>query len=67
VVSSPPEWLARSKKLRLSLDALAVETFGTEETPRRWAGTVKAHDAETDASNCATCETCVGDNCPRSA
>lgn len=55
------------KKLRLNLDALAVETFGTEVAARRWAGTVEAHAAGTDPSNCATCETCVGDNCPRPA
>jgi ferredoxin len=51
------------KKLRLSLDALAVESFRTEDSARRWAGTVEAHRANTDASNCATCDTCP-DNCP---
>jgi formate hydrogenlyase subunit 6/NADH:ubiquinone oxidoreductase subunit I len=51
------------KKLRLSLDTLAVESFGTEDTALRWGGTVEAHDPKTDPSNCPTCDTCP-DHCP---
>ena len=54
------------KKLRLSIDTLAVDSFETHAAAPA-GGTVEAHDAGTDPSNCATCETCVGDNCPRSA
>ena len=51
------------KKLTLDLDTLAVESFGTEDAARRWAGTVEARDGETDASNCPTCDSCP-DHCP---
>jgi hypothetical protein len=53
------------KKLRLSLDALAVESFDANDTFRHWAGTVEARDDDTDASNCPTCDTCQGDNCKK--
>ncbi|HEU0302452.1 MAG TPA: hypothetical protein VFR37_23535 [Longimicrobium sp.] len=58
------------KKLTLSIDELQVATFQTlpDRTPE--LGTVRARQAEdgyafaaTDASNCASCETCQGPNC----
>ena len=62
------------KKLRLSMDALRVETFETLTLPWREFGTVQARqaggnaafaaaDEDTDASNCRTCDTCQGPNC----
>jgi hypothetical protein len=60
------------KKLRLSMDALQVESFDTLSLPWREFGTVHARQGagtaafaadETDASNCATCDTCQGPNC----
>ena len=59
------------RKLKLGMDALKVETFETLSLPWREFGTVQARQAagnpafaaDTDASNCATCDTCVGDNC----
>jgi hypothetical protein len=51
------------KKLRLSLDALAVETFETYPALTLPVGTVRAREEDTDASNCKTCDTCVGPNC----
>jgi hypothetical protein len=60
------------KKLRLSMDALQVETFETLTLAWREVGTVQARvavanaayaDEGTDASNCATCDTCQGPNC----
>jgi hypothetical protein len=59
------------KKLRLSIDALQVETFQPLALALPEFGTVRARQAEdgpayaagTDASNCATCETCQGGNC----
>lgn len=54
------------RKLSLGLESLAVESFETHAAPPG-AGTVEAHEAGTEASNCATCDTCVGDNCPRPA
>jgi hypothetical protein len=53
------------KKLRLSLDALAVETFETYAGFAVPAGTVRAREEGTDASNCRTCDTCGDDNCPK--
>ncbi|HEU4456987.1 MAG TPA: hypothetical protein VFR81_28215 [Longimicrobium sp.] len=50
------------KKLRLSLDALTVDSFETYPVPR-FEGTVHARAEGTDASNCATCETCQGPHC----
>ena len=52
------------KKLRLSLDALEVETFATYPALALPAGTVRAREEGTDASNCATCDTCGDPNCP---
>lgn len=59
------------KKLRLRMDELRVETFETMAIDLPEFGTVRARQAEdgpayaagTDASNCATCDTCVGPNC----
>lgn len=60
------------KKLRLSMDALQVETFEPLALAWRERGTVQARAAVanpayagegTEASNCATCDTCVGPNC----
>lgn len=51
------------KKLTLSLDALAVESFEPLAAVPAYAGTVQARGAGTDASNCATCDTCQGPNC----
>ena len=60
------------KKLRLSMDALQVETFETLTLPPSVSGTVQGRqrvvnavygDEGTDASNCATCDTCQGPNC----
>ena len=60
------------KKLRLSMDALKVETFETHTVVWPMRGTVQARvavvniafaDEGTDASNCATCDTCQGPNC----
>jgi hypothetical protein len=51
------------RKLTLNLDALAVDSFEPDTAALGYAGTVRAHDGETDASNCATCDTCQGDNC----
>ncbi|HYW12059.1 MAG TPA: hypothetical protein VE871_08880 [Longimicrobium sp.] len=60
------------KKLRLSMDALQVETFETLTVVWREVGTVQARgavanamhaDEGTEASNCATCDTCQGPNC----
>jgi hypothetical protein len=53
------------KKLRLSLDALAVETFETYAGFVPPMGTVQARADGTDASNCATCDTCGDANCPK--
>ena len=60
-------------KLRLSMDDLRVESFPTLELVPRESGTVHARQgaaeavirgfAETDASNCRTCDTCQGPNC----
>ncbi len=52
------------KKLRLSLDALAVESFEPHAGITWPAGTVQARDAGTEASNCKTCDTCGAPNCP---
>ena len=66
-------------KLRLDIDALAVESYATDDHAR-WAdvGTVKAHQdaadaaddaaddarrAATNPSECPTCDTCQGPNC----
>ncbi len=61
------------KKLRLTMDALRVETFETLTLPWRAFGTAQprpaggsvfaAADEDTDASNCRTCDTCQGPNC----
>jgi hypothetical protein len=59
------------KKLTLTLDALRVESFQTHTVTWREFGTVRARQAEggprhaagTEASNCATCDTCQGPNC----
>lgn len=60
-------------KLKLCMDELQVESFPTLALVEREAGTVHARQgapqgvilgfAETDASNCATCDTCKGPNC----
>jgi hypothetical protein len=60
-------------KLKLSMDDLQVESFPTLERAPRERGTVHARQgaadavilgfAETDASNCASCDTCKGPNC----
>lgn len=52
------------RKLRLSLDALAVESFEACAAFAWPVGTVQARDG-TDASNCKTCDTCGDDNCPK--
>ena len=36
------------RKLRLELDALKVETFDTRDGAARAAGTVRAHDSDSD-------------------
>ncbi|HEX2204193.1 MAG TPA: hypothetical protein VHG91_12875 [Longimicrobium sp.] len=54
------------RKLSLGLDSLVVDSFETHAAPLA-PGTVEAHDAGTEPSNCATCDTCVGDNCPQPA
>jgi hypothetical protein len=61
------------KKLTLRMDDLQVESFPTLGLVRRETGTVHARQgaaeaivlgfAGTDASNCATCDTCKGPNC----
>jgi hypothetical protein len=53
------------KKLKLSLDALAVESFEPLALVAVYAGTVRAREEGTDASNCATCDTCGAPNCPK--
>lgn len=58
-------------KLKLHMDDLRVESFPVLEMVARASGTVHARQgaavvlgfAETDASNCRTCDTCVGPNC----
>ena len=47
------------RKLRLDLETIRVDSFGTTAEDGRF-GTVLAHS---DASNKATCDTCVGPNC----
>jgi hypothetical protein len=61
------------KKLTLCIDNLQVESFPTLELVGRASGTVHARQgaaqavvlgfAGTDASNCASCDTCKGSNC----
>jgi hypothetical protein len=51
------------KKLRLSLESLTVDSFETYPVPS-FEGTVKAHDDGTAASECPTCDTEPGPNCP---
>jgi len=61
------------KKLTLCMDDLQVESFPTLALVERASGTVYARQgagravllgfAETDASNCASCDTCKGPNC----
>jgi len=46
------------RPIRLEMDSIRVDSF-TTAAPVRAEGTVRAHDA----SNEATCDTCVGDNC----
>jgi hypothetical protein len=70
--------MASMHKLRLDIDALAVDSFEIDQTLWAEAGTVRAHQdagdaagkaaedarrAATAASNCATCDTCVGETC----
>jgi hypothetical protein len=60
-------------KLKLRMDDLHVESFPTLSLVERETGTVHARQgaaqgvvlgfAETDASNCASCDTCKGPNC----
>jgi hypothetical protein len=60
-------------KLKLDMDDLQVESFPTLVLAPRESGTVHARQgaadavilgfADTDASNCASCDTCKGDNC----
>ena len=47
------------RPIKLEMDTIRVESF-TTAAPREAAGTVLANG---DASNEATCDTCVGDNC----
>ncbi|HEV7589410.1 MAG TPA: hypothetical protein VGO40_14945 [Longimicrobium sp.] len=47
------------RKLRLDIEGIRVESFGTVSADGA-PGTVWAHS---DASNKATCDTCVGPNC----
>lgn len=52
------------RKIRLDLDALAVESFSTAGREHTPAGTVHAHDAESDIPTLHTghhgCYGCVG-------
>ena len=53
------------KKLRLSVEALAVDSFATAETGDRAQGTVHAHFAtrgSPNTCNVGCCNTCV--DCP---
>lgn len=49
------------RKIRLDVDALVVESFGTTDDRNRKAGTVRGHGVTqwgceiSDGSNCATC------------
>ncbi len=42
------------KKVRLSVDGLQVQSFATSDAAAQEHGTVHAHDAATDADECAT-------------
>jgi hypothetical protein len=55
------------RKIRLKVENLAVESFGTEGSPGKKAGTVRGYDVTdfegcvvSEASNCASCL----DGCP---
>ena len=60
------------KKLKLGMDALRVETFETLALALPEVGTGQARqgmvnafaaDEGTEASDCASCDTCQGPNC----
>jgi hypothetical protein len=59
------------RKLRLDLDALQVDTFGTESVRRKEYGTVRAHISALCTNTCDTVQdftcadqnTCGGDTC----
>src|SRR5262245_11167920 len=64
----PPPGRIAMRKIRLNLDDLAVESFGTADGKSTKAGTVRAHDSGTDFDGCASyysnCATCQ-EGCPQ--
>ncbi|HEX6751009.1 MAG TPA: hypothetical protein VF092_27215 [Longimicrobium sp.] len=56
------------RKIRLSVEDLAVESFRTSEGAEKKVGTVRAHDSGTDFDGCVSyysnCATCL-EGCPR--
>lgn len=50
------------EKVRLTLDALHVQSFATSSESPRGRGTVHAHDAPTDAVECPTGNAADWDN-----